>query len=88
MSLLSAISSDWSSFTGAYSSTVNAKVFIAIMKDLLKFHMNRSIEDPSKVWVIMDNVPYQKSKLVHEKLKVWRLNVLYLPPYTPEFAPI
>ena len=88
MSLLSAISSDGSSFTAAYSSTVNAKVFIAFMEDLLKFHMNRSIEDPSQVWVIMDNVPYQKSKLVHEKLKDWRLNVLYLPPYTPEFAPI
>ena len=71
MYLLSAISSDGSSFTAAYSSTVNAKVFIAFMEDLLKFHMNRSIEDPSQVWVIIDNVPYQKSKLVHEKLKDW-----------------
>ena len=61
MSLLYATSSDGSSFTAVYSSTVNAKVFIAFVEDLLKFHINKTIEDPSQALVIMDNDSYQKS---------------------------
>ena len=36
----------------------------------------------------MDDVPYQKAKLVQKVLTEWKVNVLYLPPYSPELAPI
>ena len=88
MSHLSETSLDESYFTAAYSSTVNAKVFNAFIEDLLRFYVKRTIENPSQPWLIVDHVPYQKSKMVLAKLKHWKLSLLYLSPYTPEFSQI
>ena len=88
MSLLSAISSDGSSFTSAYSSTVNSSVFLAYIKSLLEYYSKRVIRDNSEVLLIMDNCPYQTAKSTREKLRKCRVNVLYLPPYWPELAPV
>ena len=88
MSLLSAISSDGSSFTSANSSTVNSSVFLAYIKSLLEYYSKRVIRDNSEVLLIMDNCPYQTARSTREKLRKWRVNVLYLPPYWPELAPV
>lgn len=38
--------------------------------------------------VIMDNCSVHKSKMVLETLKRCRINVLFLPPYSPDYNPI
>ena len=88
ISLLSAISSNGTHLSAVYSWTIDAKIFVQFLDSLFQY-MDKK-ED--KVWstslIIMDNWPYQKSKLVKEKLKAWDINWIYLPPYSPELAPI
>ena len=38
--------------------------------------------------ILMDNAAYHGSKEVREVIKQLQLPVMYLPPYTPDFAPI
>ena len=88
MSLLSAISSNGSSFTAAYSSTVDSSIFLWFIKSLLEYYSKRIIRDCCEVLLLMDNCPYQTSNSTIDQLKKWRINVLYLPPYWPELAPV
>ena len=88
MSLLSAISSDGSSFTAAYSSTIDSTTLLAFIESLMKYYSKWSIGDNSEVLLIMDNCPYQASNSTKDKLKRWKINTLYLPPYWPELAPV
>ncbi len=39
-------------------------------------------------WVILDNCPIHKSKSVAALIQAAGANVLFLPPYSPEFSPI
>jgi transposase len=41
-----------------------------------------------KIYIIMDNCVIHKSKFFHKMIKYLRINILYLPPYSPEFMPI
>ena len=61
MSLLSAISSDGSCFTSAYSSTIDSTTFLAFIESLMKYYSKWSIGDNNEVLLIMDNCPYQAS---------------------------
>ena len=88
MSLLSAISNDGSSLTAAYSSTIDSTIFLAFIHNLLEFYSKRAIKHNSEVLLIMDNCPYQTSGSTKDKLREWKVNVLYLPPYCPELAPV
>ena len=88
MSLLAAISSDGSSFTAAYPSTVNSAVFISFIESMLEYHAKLSIWDNNEVLIIMDNCPYQTAYQTKDKLRTWGVNILYLPPYWPELAPV
>ena len=88
MSLLSAISSDGSNFTAAYSSTIDSTTFLAFIESLMKYYSKWSIGDNSEILLIMDNCPYQASNSAKDKLKRWKINALYLPPYWPELAPV
>ena len=38
--------------------------------------------------LIMDNCPYQASGSTKDKLREWKVYILYLPPYWPELAPV
>ena len=87
-SILSAISTDGTHFTAIYSWTVNANIFIHFVESLFMYLNKKMGKILSKSLIIMDNCPYQKSKIVLEKLKYWKINWIYLPPYTPELAPI
>ena len=88
MSLLSATSSNGSSFTTAYSSTVDSSIFLWFIKSLFEYYSKRIIRDCWEVLVIMDNCPYQTSNSTIDQLKKWRINALYLPPYWQELAPV
>ena len=87
-SILSAISTDGTHFTAIYSWTVNVNIFIHFVESLFMYLNKKMGKNLSKSLIIMDNCPYQKSKMVKEKLKYWKINWIYLPPYTPELAPI
>ena len=45
-------------------------------------------DNNSEVLLIMDNCPYQTARSTREMLRKRRVNVLYLPPYWPELAPV
>ena len=88
MALLSAISSDGTSFTAMYRWTVNGKVFIKFLESLFQYIHKKGKEILSNSLIIMDNCPYQKSESVKELMKNWNANWIYFPPYSPELAPI
>ena len=61
---------------------VNSKVIIEFLEQILKAHGRR------KVGVIMDQAPCHKSKAVREYVDSQkRLEVFYIPPYSPELNP-
>ena len=88
MSILSAIFSEGMSFTSAYHSTVNSDVFEQFPENLLRFIERIDPQTTSNTLLIMDNVPYQKTKRIKMMLADWRVKVFYLVPYSPELAPI
>ena len=88
MSLLSAISTNGTSFTAVYRWTVNIKVFCHYLESLFQY-INRKEEGLlPKTLILMDNCPYQKSNQVKNLMRDWKANWVYLPPYSPELAPI
>ena len=88
MSLLSAISSEGWSFTAAYTSTVNSDIFIQFIENLFRYINKIDAQSIPKTLIIMDNVPYQKTNKVQSVLSGRRVSTIYLPPYSPELAPI
>ena len=61
---------------------------LAFINNLLEFYSKRTIKSNSEVLLIMDNCPYQTSGSTKDKLREWKVNILYLPPYWPELAPV
>ena len=88
MSLLSAISSEGLSFTAIFTWTIISIDFIQFLENLFRYIEKFEAQTIRQTIIIMDNVPYQKSKLVQKVLREWKVNVFYLPPYSPELAPI
>ena len=88
MTFLSAITTYEVSFTAVYRWTVNTKVFVHYLESLLRY-INRNEEGIlSKTLIIMDNCPYQKSNLIQSLMRDWEVSWIYLPPFSPELAPI
>jgi transposase len=56
---------------------VNAKSVIALLEQIRLAHKGRV------VWLVMDNAAYQQCELVKQKAKELRINLLFLPPYSP-----
>ena len=74
ISLLSAISINGMHFAAVYSRTIDSKIFSQFIDCLFKYIVKIENKVISGSLIIMDNWPYQKSKLVKEKLKAWDIN--------------
>ena len=88
MSILSAISSDGWSFTGLFHWTIDKTMFIKFLENLFRYLEMYDFHSINQTVFIMDNVPYQKTKWVKEVLLEWKANAIYIPPYSPELAPV
>ena len=56
---------------------INANSIIVLMKQLLEHYAN------SAICLVMDNARYQRCKLVMEFAKEHNIELLFLPPYSP-----
>ncbi len=66
----------------AVTGTINATVFEAYLEQVLLPHLR-----PGRI-VVMDNLSAHKSERVRELIEAAGCEVLYLPPYSPDFNPI
>jgi len=58
--------------------TINADSTIALFEQLVAFHPMAVC-----IHVICDNAPYYRSKAAQDYLKASRIQLVFLPPYTP-----
>jgi transposase len=81
--LFGALSLRTSRFYWKQADTGNSHQFIMFLHQLHKANPNK------KLMIILDNGSIHKSKKVHKFIKKhgW-VELLYLPPYSPEFNPI
>ncbi len=61
-----------------FTDSVNAQSTIRLFRKLEKKYPNKQV-----VYIICDNARYYRSKKVKEYLKTARIEVVYLPPYSP-----
>ena len=63
--------------------SINAQSTISLFKQLERLHRKAK-----KIYVICDNARYYRSQLVQEYLLSSRIEILFLPPYSPNLNPI
>ena len=80
--LLSSMSVEGMGPSLAVTGAVNATVFEAYLEQALLPHLR-----PGRV-VVMDNLSAHKSERARELIEAAGCEVLYLPPYSPDFNPI
>lgn len=80
-SLIMAISKEKIISSNVYDKNVNGEMFYDYMKnDLLPILKNK--------YILMDNIPFHKSKKIRELVESTTNKLLYIPPYCPDFNPI
>jgi transposase len=65
-----------------YKGTLNSELFVEYLRKFLTPTLGK--DDI----VVMDNCTSHKSKLVREAIVKLGINIIYLPPYSPDFNPI
>ena len=71
----------------SHSNTIS-EVFEEFLWDLNKYIASKKYLDYWRLSVILDNATYHKTKKIADKLSEMRVNVWYLPPYTPQFQSV
>lgn len=82
LSILSAVRLDGSQAPYVFNGTLNGELFEKYIEKILVPTLNEGDI------VIMDNASVHKVKGIREKIEAVGANVLYLPPYSPDFNPI
>jgi transposase len=67
---------------GTFDTAVDEDIFVGFVEQCLVPKLRRG------QWVILDNLPAHKSPRVAELIEAAGAQVLYLPPYSPDFNPI
>ena len=88
VSLISTFASNGWSFTAVYSKTINGDIVLSYLKSLIEFIEKWTTFELWECLLILDNFPSHQSKKVIGHLHNSGLNVLFLPPYTPELTPV
>ena len=87
-SLITAITSTGKVFAASTNGSVNTLIFKDFL-DKLKQFIKEYEDSTLDQWIIvMDNAVTHRSKPMHEYFKENDIRVVYIPPYTPELAPI
>ena len=87
-SVITAITSTGSVYALCFCCSITGKIFAEFLKELNKFIKNKLLIS-SKDWLIfMDNASTHRSSIVKEVIKQEKLNVAFIPAYSPELAPI
>ena len=70
------------------NNTVNSIKFVVFLENLKQWLRNNNNFNYSDVLLLLDNWSIHKSRESIKKLKKINAKILYLPPYSPNFAPV
>ena len=68
--------------------SVNSKMFVEFVKEIVRFIQEIDKIKPHSCFVILDNASIHRSVITLESLKAAGFSVAFIPQYTPEMAPI
>ena len=88
LSLISAITSSGWSFNATVTGSINSKIFINYLKQILSFLTEQHGVRSERTLIVMDNASTHKAGIVKEFLNSWGTFVAFIPPYSPELAPV
>ena len=88
LSLISAITSSGSSFHATVSGWINSSLFMKFMVELTNFLKRHHGDELEKVLILLDNAPSHRAKTIKDYFKASETSVIFLPPYSPELAPV
>ena len=88
LSLITAMSTTGFTYSAMSSKTVTSYGFILALSKLFKEWKRREGIERSKALLILDNASWHKAKWVLEYLDKEGISYIFIPPYTPELAPV
>ena len=88
VSLISGISSEGWSFTHLHKSTIDSSKFKEFLVDLKKFILTKWKIKGRRAVIILDNASSHKAKIWVMYMNENFDAVLFLPQYTPQYAPV
>ena len=88
LSLISAITSSGWSFNATVAGSINSRLFIDYLKEILSFLTEQQGVMKEKTLILMDNASFHRAKIVMEFLDSCGVCVAFIPPYSPELAPV
>ena len=88
IAIISTIFSWGTSFNGVFLWTINGELVKNYIENLISFISKRVDVKLSEVLLVLDNCPKHKWKQVSKFLREWGMNIVFLPGYAPELAPI
>ena len=78
----------WGIYFNGFFLTINGELVKNYIENLISFISKRVDAKLSEVLLVLDNWPKHKWKQVSKFLREWGMNIVFLPGYTPELAPI
>ena len=87
-SLITAITSTGSIYASTYSGSVDGSTFVEFLKGLKSFIQSTAFWNTSDYLILIDNAPTHHSKTVKTFVEQEKMNIAFIPSYSPELAPI
>ena len=87
-SIIAWILSNGAWFSLITNSTVDSTKFVMFLENLKEWLKKNDTSNYSNTLFLLDNWSIHKSEKNIRKLRKMRTNILYLPPYSPNFAPV
>ncbi|HME51501.1 MAG TPA: IS630 family transposase [Candidatus Lokiarchaeia archaeon] len=84
-SIIGAVAPATGAVTSAFISTLNAMVFLAFLKCIIRVYRHAR-----KIYLVVDNARSHHAKILRSFLKLisWKLELIFLPPYSPDLNPM
>ena len=88
ISIIMCIYSNGCWFAMMTTSTTTSQVFIHFMSKMNEWLCKNNNFNYERLHLYLDNCPYHKSKIIVDYLSKLKMNIFFLPPYSPSLAPI
>ena len=88
VSLISWIISSGSTFNATVSGSINSKIFVEHLNKLMKFLLKNEWSKPNRILILLDNASSHRSQIAKDFLKSCGMHIAFIPPYSPELAPV